>query len=47
VADLSDYWGDHPPLQWMVQGYLGIKSKPADTLSVDQLNAFATTGNLP
>ncbi len=24
VLDLHDYWRDHPPLQWMVQSYLGI-----------------------
>lgn len=47
VTDLSDYWADHPPVQWMVQAYLGIKPKEAQSLSVDQLNAFATTGALP
>lgn len=25
VLDLHDYWRDHPPVQWMVQAYLGIK----------------------
>ena len=25
VSDLNAYWKSHPPLQWMVQGYLGIK----------------------
>jgi hypothetical protein len=25
VADLSEGWKDRPPLQWMVQAYLGIK----------------------
>ena len=47
VIDLHDYWQDHPPVQWMVQAYLGIKPKEAQSLNVDQLNAFATTGNLP
>jgi hypothetical protein len=47
VIDLHDYWIGHPPLQWMVQAYLGIKPKEAQSLSVDQLNAFATNGTLP
>jgi len=47
VLDLFDLWRDEPPVQWMVQAYLDIKAKPAETLSTDQLNAFATTGNLP
>lgn len=47
VSELSDYWQDHPPVQWMVQAYLGIKPKEAQSLSVDQLNAFATNGTLP
>ena len=25
--DLSEGWKVHPPLQWMVQSYLGIKPK--------------------
>ncbi|MGH8321617.1 MAG: hypothetical protein ACRESI_06655 [Gammaproteobacteria bacterium] len=28
VGELSDYWRDHPPLQWMLQAFLGIKPKP-------------------
>lgn len=24
---LSNYWSDHPPLQWMVAAYFGIKPK--------------------
>lgn len=47
VIDLHDYWVGHPPVQWMVQAYLGIKPKETQSLSADQLNAFATTGNLP
>lgn len=47
VIDLHDYWASHPPVQWMVQAYLGIKPEKAQSLSVDQLNAFATTGTLP
>jgi hypothetical protein len=26
-VDLTAYWKDHPPLQWMVQAYLGIGKK--------------------
>lgn len=29
VLDLHDYWRDHPPVQWMVQSYLGIEPRPA------------------
>lgn len=27
MIDLSGYWAEHPPLQAMVQAYLGIKPK--------------------
>jgi hypothetical protein len=27
VADLSEGWKDRPPVQWMVQAYLGIGGK--------------------
>jgi len=41
VADLSDYWTDHPPLQVMVQSYLGIKPRnaaaPVDTTMLEAL----------
>lgn len=48
VADLSDYWMEHPPLQAMVQAYLGIGSKPnAQKLGDDDLMRFAQTGQLP
>lgn len=47
VLDLFDLWRDEPPVQWMVQGYLGITPKESKTLSVDQLNAFASNGILP
>lgn len=30
VLDLSDYWQDHPPVQWMVQAYLDIKPRPRE-----------------
>jgi hypothetical protein len=29
VADLSEGWKDRPPVQWMVQAYLGIKPREA------------------
>lgn len=25
---MQEGWRDHPPLQWMVQGYLGISGTP-------------------
>ena len=36
VLDLHDYWQDHPPVQWMVQAYLGIKPKPASQVPSDE-----------
>ena len=30
VLDLFDLWRDEPPVQWMVQGYLGIKPRPSE-----------------
>jgi len=48
VADLSEYWADHPPVQAMVQLYLGIGSKSnAHKLGDDDLMRFAQTGQLP
>ena len=50
MLDLHDYWKDHPPVQWMVQAYLGIGSgerKPEAELSDDALKAFCQTGVLP
>jgi len=44
VGELAEYWEDYPPLQRMVQGYLGIKPKyrPAPsgdfTKFVEELN---------
>ncbi|WP_161940586.1 hypothetical protein [Rhodanobacter thiooxydans] len=29
MADLSEGWKDRPPMQWMVQAYLGIKPRDA------------------
>jgi hypothetical protein len=37
VADLNDYWQSHPPVQAMVQAYLGIKPKEAATDNHDSL----------
>ncbi|MDE1906885.1 MAG: hypothetical protein KGH75_10610 [Rhodospirillales bacterium] len=39
MADLSEGWKDRPPVQWMVQGYLGIKpqGKADDDGEFDQL----------
>ena len=33
VLDLHEHWRDHPPVQWMVQAYLGIepRAKAKDT----------------
>lgn len=28
---MNRYWSDHPPLAWMVAGYLGIKPKSASS----------------
>jgi hypothetical protein len=39
VADLQEGWREHPPLQWMVQGYLGISGKPKDEGEFDDLVA--------
>ena len=49
VLDLHDYWKDHPPVQWMVQSYLGIGNtgNAGQELSAAALAAFARTGNLP
>ena len=48
VLDLHDYWQDHPPVQWMVQSYLGIgQRKAAEEMSDDALSQFARTGQLP
>jgi hypothetical protein len=47
VADLSDGWADQPPLQWMVQSYLGIKSSrratemPSEAACTDFLATMA------
>jgi hypothetical protein len=30
VADLTEGWKEHPPVQWMIQGYLGIGGKAKD-----------------
>lgn len=47
VLDLHDYWRDHPPVQWMVQSYLGVESEKDRQLSGDDLKRFALTGQLP
>jgi hypothetical protein len=41
VADLSESWKDRPPVQWMVQAYLGIKpqGKAEDDAEFDSLVA--------
>ncbi len=31
VLDLHDYWKEHPPVQWMVQAYLGIQPEKPRT----------------
>jgi hypothetical protein len=44
VADLSESWKDRPPVQWMVQAYLGIKPRDAtegDAGEFDDLVAAA------
>lgn len=49
VLDLHDYWGEHPPVQWMVQAYLGIgrSTEPEPEPSSDELMSFARSGQLP
>ena len=37
VADLNEYWQSHPPVQWMVQAYLGITPKDDAEETPDQL----------
>lgn len=27
VLDFQEHWKNHPPVQWMVQGYLGFNKK--------------------
>lgn len=39
VLDLFDYWRESPPVQWMVQAYLGIKPKQPET--------YVTYDNIP
>lgn len=31
VLDLLDLWRDEPPIQWMVQDYLGVRTRNAET----------------
>jgi hypothetical protein len=40
VADLSDYWQTHPPVQWMVQAYLGIKPEKPKECTPDEFRAL-------
>ncbi len=47
VLELHDYWKDHPPVQWMVQSYLGVEPSQNRELSGDDLKRFALTGRLP
>ncbi len=48
VLDLHDYWQDHPPVQWMVQSYLGVGQRNAgEEMSSEALAQFARTGQLP
>lgn len=51
VLDLHDYWRDHPPVQWMVQSYLGIKTdKPARgarSEKVEQMPGVQVGATLP
>jgi hypothetical protein len=46
VLDLHDYWAEHPPVQWMVQAYLGVgrSNEPEHEPSSDELMSFARTG---
>lgn len=40
LADLNEHWKDHPPMQAMVQAYLGIKpgdSAPAERATPEQV----------
>lgn len=42
VHDLTRYWGAHPPLQWMIQGFLGIKESEPQPIGsgVDFMRSF-------
>lgn len=35
VLDLFDYWREAPPVQWMVQEYLGINPTPKESPAQD------------
>lgn len=40
LGDLNEHWKDHPPMQAMVQAYLGIKpsdSAPAERATPEQV----------
>jgi len=41
-AAMSRYWDAHPPLHMMVQGYLGIEGKQADSKKVNDSEGLAT-----
>lgn len=43
MADLQEGWRAHPPLQWMVQSYLGIGAK--DRHEDDDFDAAVAAAN--
>lgn len=41
VLDLFDYWREAPPVQWMVQAYLGVKPKSQqEEMAPDEFRAL-------
>ena len=42
VAMYFEYAGEHPPVSWMVAGYLGIKPKPKPQSVNEQMGDLLT-----
>lgn len=40
VLDLFDYWREAPPVQWMVQAYLGIKYEKPKEATPEEFRAM-------
>lgn len=45
ALDLFDLWRDEPPVQWMVQSYLGVRAHNAETPvpTPEECSAFLQT----
>lgn len=46
LESLNKYWADHPPVQWMVAAYFGIKpkDKPNNKTDIEQLLSMFPKG---